>query len=82
MDIESLMARISSTGASALIKCDGERVAHGSAPWTFVATGGPLAESGPVRYDGETLQECLTTALTLLKKRGKEWLWVDEYSNE
>lgn len=40
MDVEMLMQELAETGASPLIKCDGERAIAGGKPWTFVVAGG------------------------------------------
>lgn len=79
MEIEKLMIDLGKTGASALIKCDGERLSQGGDPWTFVVTGGPLSEEGPVRRDDISFEECLTNGLLALRNRGPEWHWLDGY---
>lgn len=53
---------------SALIRVDVER---GKRPWTFHASGGPLAGSW-VRVDAETPEECLRRAVEQLSKAGLE----------
>ncbi|NBE54768.1 hypothetical protein [Streptomyces boluensis] len=79
IDIPSLMEDLAGTGASVLLKCDGERIEQNLGAWTFVVTGGPLAEGGPVRRDDSTLNACLAYGLRLLRERGEEWHWVDRY---
>jgi hypothetical protein len=53
---------------SALIRVDAER---GKRPWTFHASGGPLAGSW-VRVDAETPEECLRRAVEQLSQAGLE----------
>jgi hypothetical protein len=53
---------------SALIRVDVER---GKRPWTFHASGGPLAGSW-VRVDADTPEECLHRAVEQLAQVGLE----------
>ncbi|NGO73652.1 hypothetical protein [Streptomyces boncukensis] len=79
MDIEKLMLELAETGASALVKCDGERLQQGGDAWTFVVTGGPLKEEGPVRRDDISLESSLENGLLALRDRGPQWHWLDKY---
>lgn len=57
-------------GVNAMIRIDAERLAaNPNAPgWTFAANGGPL-EHG-MRAEGKTIQQCMTFALSELRKAG------------
>ncbi|MFG3350239.1 hypothetical protein ACGF1Z_34915 [Streptomyces sp. NPDC048018] len=55
-------------GVNALIRMDAERLADNAPPWTFAASGGPLAHG--IRADGRTLQQCIAVALARLRDSG------------
>ena len=74
--VEQLMERIGDLGVTVIIKVDGERAPE-EGRWTFVASGGPFAEEGPIRIDGPSLDECLSKGLSLIKSRGEEWRWLE-----
>ena len=78
-DLELLMTRVGDVGATIILKVDGERGPGDAGRWTFVVSGGTLAEEGPVRVDAASLNECLARGLALLKGREGEWAWLDEF---
>lgn len=65
-DASFLLEWLLEQGVSALLRVDAER---GARPWTFHASGGPLAGSW-VRVDADTAEECLGRAYKHLKKAG------------
>ncbi|MFH8567316.1 hypothetical protein [Streptomyces sp. NPDC017993] len=77
MDVEMIMQELAETGASPLIKCDGERALAGGRPWTFVIAGGPFTDAGYVHREDITLDECLKKGLHSVKEKFPEWEWVD-----
>lgn len=82
MNLEQLMERVGDLGATIIIKMDGERGVEDAGRWTFVVSGGPLADRGPIRVDAPSLGECLTQGLALLRIRGEEWQWFDNVDLE
>ncbi|MGP8300667.1 hypothetical protein ACTPOK_22610 [Streptomyces inhibens] len=82
MDIEMLMQELADTGASPLIKCDGERVSVGGRPWTFVVAGGPFVEAGYVHREDVTLDACIQKGLRSVKEKFPDWEWVDLHLEE
>ncbi len=78
VNLEHLMERVSDLGITIILKADGERGSRDTGRWTFVVSGGVLAEVGPIRVDGPSLGECLDQGLALLRARGEEWSWLDE----
>ena len=77
MNLVQLMERVGDLSSTIIIKVDGERGAEDAGRWTFVVSGGTLAESGPVRVDSPSLKECLTQGFAILKDEGEEWAWID-----
>ncbi|MEV4436651.1 hypothetical protein [Streptomyces sp. NPDC049585] len=55
-------------GVDALIRVDAERIQAGQPAWTFVASGGQLADA--VRTDGVSAAECMGRALFTLREAG------------
>ncbi|MFD8144002.1 hypothetical protein [Streptomyces sp. NPDC059708] len=57
-------------GVNAMIRIDAERLAtNPNAPGcTFAANGGPLKHG--MRAEGKTIQQCMTSALSLLREAG------------
>jgi hypothetical protein len=78
LNLVQLMERVGDMGSTIIIKVDGERGLGDAGRWTFAVSGGKLSESGPVRVDSPTLEECLTRGLAILKEEGEEWSWIDE----
>lgn len=76
MDLEAIFERLGSQGVTAIIKIDGDR-SRGAGVWTFVASGGPLAEDGPIRIDSSSLKKSLHDGLRLLRAREPKWEWLD-----
>ena len=79
-NLERLMERVGNLGATIILKVDGERGPEDAGRWTFVVSGGSLAEQGPIRIDSPSLHECLARGLALLRARGDEWHWIDEFT--
>ena len=67
MDVVGVLGWLAEHGMTALLKADGERVSDGVRPWTFVASGGLLAEA-PVRIDAASPEDCLRRAVALLAR--------------
>lgn len=77
VDLEEIFETLGSQGVTAIIKIDGDR-SREDGVWTFVASGGPLAEDGPVRVDSSSLKKSLHDGLRLLKARQAKWNWLDD----
>ena len=69
MDVVEVLGWLAGRGVTALLKADGERMVGGVRPWTFVASGGVLAES-PVRVDAASPGQCLRRAAPMLARHG------------
>jgi hypothetical protein len=54
----------------AMVRVDAERMLAGEPAWTFVASGGPLAQA--VRADGATVEQCFSLAIAWLREAGVE----------
>ncbi|MEU8340860.1 hypothetical protein [Actinomadura meyerae] len=66
MDAVTFLEELLGQGVNALLRVDAER---GTRPWTFHASGGPLAD-GYVRVDANSAEECLHRARKALRKAG------------
>jgi hypothetical protein len=54
VNLETLMERIGDQGVTVIVKVDGDRPDN-AGRWTFVASGGPFADAGPIRVDARSL---------------------------
>ncbi|WP_143219169.1 hypothetical protein [Actinokineospora bangkokensis] len=61
-----------------LVKFDEERLADNGDPWTAVLTGPGVGPNGFIRYDGDTLPECLYVVLNKLCDQPGDWSWLPD----
>jgi len=73
------MARLSASGVTVVLKADHERMLEGGKPWTIVMSGPGMGDGGGIHTDKATLQECLGYGISELRRRGRDWTWLDEY---
>lgn len=69
MDIEAILTALAAQGVTAIVKADAERMAAGTSPWTFVASGEHL-NGQFVRIDAATVDACFAQALPRLRDLG------------
>jgi hypothetical protein len=69
VDVVEVLGWLAERGVTALLKADGERMSEGVRPWTFVASGGVLAEA-PVHIDAASPADCLRRAVPMLVGHG------------
>lgn len=78
IDLEAIMARLSASGVTIILKADHERAAEGGKSWTIVMSG-PGVGDGGIHTDKATLKECLGYGISELRRRHRDWSWLDEY---